>query len=131
MIIINKENLELIDRGELCLHDLLISSFIYNYSEQLLTIRISDYSQDKMTIEFNDVYKIYYNAPHIMNTINDNMLFGWECISPNDSFFNGIERGDSDKENGYEDLFAVRFLLSNLDELKVACKSILITLNQG
>ncbi len=135
MITIDKNNLNYIDKDDLCFHDLLINVFDFNLEDHVLTIKLSDYDENKFVLEFIKVVAFSFCEPDIVRTLNRNALFGWEEI-PNeftkDFFIEEIKHKFLEQGGQWNnDSFAVRFLFVNMDEIKIICESIKITKIMG
>ena len=127
-MIIDKNNLYVIDTSDFCLHDLLISSFNYFPKLKILIIKISDYKSEKFTITFENVFEFKFSSVNRYIEDNYSELNDWEVI-PNEYTKDNFIEETKEKtiENGGEwnhNLFAVRFLMSNMNEIKIISERI-------
>lgn len=128
-MIINKYNKSIIDIGFLNLHDAFIESIDYNVKLKVLTIRVHKYKDSNLVLEFKNVFDFSFSSYKGINGMFNNEIFSWEEI-PNDVIKdNYIEEIKKQFElNGGEwnnNLFAIRFLLTNMCEFKIICENII------
>lgn len=129
-MIINKYNQNLIDVGEICLHDLTITSFVFNPKEKEIDIVVSDSHSDLFYVNFRNVFDFLYTSLNSDRSRYFEIILGWEEI-PNEhtkDYFleNAKNTFISNSGEWNDELFAVRFLMQNMSEIKIICERIFI-----
>ena len=125
-MLIDKNNQTLIGARGLCLHDFLFQNFEFDPIKKVISMQILDNKSEIIKINFFDVLSFHF-LPPIIESENVE-IFDWEEI-PNqttkDDYLNE-ERNILIKKGGFwsDDYFAVRFLMANLSEVKIICKTI-------
>jgi hypothetical protein len=128
-MIINKFNQNIIGTNNLSLNDLFISSFNFLIHEKRLVVKISDEkNEDKHTIIFEKLFELRFSSINGYTQYFNEEVYEWEMIPNNFVNDNFIEETKNlylaNGRKWNEDLFAVRFLMSNMDEIKIICECI-------
>ena len=129
-MIINRNNQNIIDTGEICFHDLFITSFVFNPQEKEIGIIVSDSHSDLFCVKLINVFDFLYTNRYPYKVKVNNMIYGWEEI-PNeytkDYFLEDVRNSFINSGGKWNDeIFAVRFLLVNMSEIKIICEEIYI-----
>jgi|GEM_PF-2143816 len=127
-MIINKKNLEII--RTISLHDSSMQAFHFNTKICFLAMEYLDNENNKGIIQFKNVFELCFSSIKSINGING-QLWGWEEI-PNeyrkDDFLEQAKKEvllrDIPFNKWNDELFAVRFLMSDLREIKIICEEI-------
>jgi hypothetical protein len=128
-MIINKFNQNIIGTNNLSLNDLFISSFNFLIHEKRLVVKISDEkNEDKHTIIFEKLFELRFSSINGYTQYFNEEVYEWQIIPNNFVNDNFIEETKNlylaNGRKWNEDLFAVRFLMSNMDEIKIICECI-------
>lgn len=125
-MIININNLEVIDKGDLCFHDLLLSSIVFEPNKNELTIQISNYKEVKFLLTFCNVFDLHISSSDYVNS-DYREIFGWEKINNEDYVIEEIKRKSISREvNWINKLFTIRILMIDETEIKMTCEQIIV-----
>lgn len=129
-MIIDKNNQNLIDTGEICFHDFHITSFVFNPQEKEINIIVSDSHSDRFCVNFKNVFDFLYTNRNSDKSRCYDITLGWEEI-PNehtkDYFLEKAKNTFISNGGEWNDaLFAVRFLMVNMSEIKIISERIFI-----
>ena len=121
-MIITKENQSNIGLGKLYLHDKILQQFDFDMSQKALYLKI----QDGIDIIFHNVVNLTFKR-NKEKIDSDFTISEWEEIpnnACNDQYL--LLKKDELVFNNLwtDDLFAVRIVFSNFDQIKLICESI-------
>ena len=75
---INKSNQDIIDIGELNLHDATINTICFDINNKKVVIKITKYDKGLIDLNFTNVFNFTSSSWDIMKTSNKNEIYGWD-----------------------------------------------------
>jgi len=128
-MIINKNNQDIIVTSKLGLHDMQIEKLNFDIGNSSLEIKVKKYC----SIRFRKTLKILYSPIYGFDENHKNGILAWEhipnCVIQDEFLENTKKEIFIDGNEWNENLFAVRFLMSNFSELKIICEEIHFDMN--